>query len=340
MSTPLVRGSGIQSASANSYTVTWPTGTQAGDLAIIFGGHAYGFNNPSGWTIVRNTGSAQFWCGGIWSKVLNSTDIANGSVAITTLGTFNGVVGIVTVQPVNLGTIREGDYSRNSSGSSFIDLATTSAVLSTDLGIYFGSNRGASNDTADHGSQLQQINAANASGCLYSDTAMPGGVETVRFSYSVAGSGNFQAIVCVKLQGDVTESPTGNALAISEGSVSVTPAIAVLPSGNSLAASAHSVVVSIISDASVAAAGCSLAVSPGDVLAGPITVVALTGNALALQQGSVIAADNNISVNVTGKAMRAKVGSYGHVINGVLHGGAHGVGGVGRGTPNFSPIVT
>jgi len=90
---------------------------------------------------------------------------------------------------------------RNAAGSASITLTTTSAVSSaSDLLIYFGSNRGASTDTVNRGALQQQANnLSSASGCLYTETGASGLVSPT-FLYSVAGSGNYQAIVDVQLR--------------------------------------------------------------------------------------------------------------------------------------------
>src|SRR5690348_8305998 len=92
---PTIRGSNIQSSSASSYTVSFPAGTLAGDLAVLFAGHAWTVNTPSGWTAQNALPAANFG-GAVFSRVLTSGDISTGSVTVTTTGTFNGVLAIVT----------------------------------------------------------------------------------------------------------------------------------------------------------------------------------------------------------------------------------------------------
>ncbi|HTF69540.1 MAG TPA: hypothetical protein VK638_43365, partial [Edaphobacter sp.] len=194
---PLIRGTGIQASSASSYTVSWPSGTVAGDLAVILVGHGFGVATPSGWTSADNSTGSN-WNGAVFSKVLTSGDITAGAVTVNVAGSFDGVVAIVTFVGGTAG-IREADVQRNGTGSSSITLNTSGAVLSTDTCIYFGSNRGASTDTVNRGTLQQQANdSSSASGALYTESITSGGATTAIFGYSSAGSGNYQAIVVVK----------------------------------------------------------------------------------------------------------------------------------------------
>jgi len=191
---PTIRGTGIQASSNSSYTVPWPAGTATGDLAILFAGHAWGANLPSGWTTQSNlTGSN--WNGAVFSKTLTSGDISAGSVVVTFAGSFDGVVSVLTT--VGNFTIKETAPSRNGTGSSSISLTTSTSALATDLLVYFGSNRGASTDTVSRGTMQRQANdGASASGCLYTETGTTGAISA-NFLYSSAGTGNYQSILIV-----------------------------------------------------------------------------------------------------------------------------------------------
>lgn len=196
---PSIRGTGIQASSASSYTVNWPTGTVAGDLAIIFTGGGFGISSvPSGWTTLDMITGASNWNGSVFCKVLTSGDISTGHVVVSYSGTFDAVTAIITIQGTPVG-FRTFKSQQNGSGSSSVTLRSDVTPLTTDLAIYFGSNRAASTDTVSLGTQRQQANDGSAaSGCLYTDTpAAIGGVAPV-FSYSSAGSGNYQAIVVLR----------------------------------------------------------------------------------------------------------------------------------------------
>lgn len=193
---PALRGSGIQASSAGSYTVSWPSGTIAGDFAIIFAGHGYTVTVPTGWTSVDSqTGSN--WNGYAFSRVLNGTDITTGSVTVSVGGTFDGALAIATM--VGPAVVRSLVSQRNSSGSSSITLHTDGSPQTSDYMLYFGSNRGASTNTVSLGTNLRQANDGSAaSGCLFGGAPAAGGGVSPVYSYSVAGSGNYQIAVAVK----------------------------------------------------------------------------------------------------------------------------------------------
>jgi len=196
-STPVIRGTGIQASSAASYTVSWPSGTVAGDLAIIFGGHGFGVNLPAGWTSIDSSTGTN-WNGATFMRFLSSADITAGSVTVTTAGTFDGTLAIATIKTPSE-AIRTVTPVRNGSGASSVTVNTDGSPLTTDLVLYFGSNRAASTNTVSLGTNLRQANDGSAaSGCLYAGSPSGvGGVSPV-FSYSSAGTGNYQIAVVVK----------------------------------------------------------------------------------------------------------------------------------------------
>lgn len=196
---PTVRGTGIQTSSAGSYTVSWPSGTLAGDLAVITCGHGWNANLPSGWTSNDNSSGSNF-NGAVFSKVLSSGDISAGHVSVTFGGSYDGVVAITTFIGATAG-IRETVVQRNGGGSSSITLTTSGAVLNTDTCIYFGSNRGVSTDTVNRGTPVSGspvTDSSDASGCLNTEVLGSSGAVSAIFSYSSAGFGNYQAIIVVK----------------------------------------------------------------------------------------------------------------------------------------------
>jgi hypothetical protein len=194
---PSLRGTGIQTANAATYVVTWPTGTVSGDLAIIDIGHALAVTTlGGGWSELYND-SGSNWGGAIFSKTLNPADITAGSVVVTTGGAFNGVVTITTFIGGTAG-IRETVASRNGTGASTITLSTSAGVVATDVLLMFGSNRAASVDTINLGSQQQVANDGTVSGALYFLSPASPGVNAATFAYATAGSGNMQGIVVVK----------------------------------------------------------------------------------------------------------------------------------------------
>lgn len=197
--TQVVRASNIQSSSAASYVITWPTGTVAGDYVFIFAGHAFSINTPTGWfQIDAQTGTN--WNGAAFWRFLNATDIAAGNVTVTTGGSGNGVFAAVTLIGAH-GFIRTPiTSSRNSTGAASRTLNTDGALQTTDLVLYFASNRNNSANTVSLGSSQQTISAAAASGALYAGSpAAAGGISPV-FSYSVSSgtTGDYQAAIALK----------------------------------------------------------------------------------------------------------------------------------------------
>lgn len=193
--TPTVRGSGIQTASGSSYVVNFPTGTLAGDIAFIFGGHGFNYLTPSGWFVVdAQTGSN--WNGNVFAKVLDATDILAGSVTVNTGGAFNGVLAIVTLVGSTVGGLRAKTSTRNSIGTLSAPIALA-GQFSSDLVLIFGSTRAATGVTFASATSLQAINATNASGAIGSLLAPPifGNVDTVTFG--TAGTGYYTAAVAI-----------------------------------------------------------------------------------------------------------------------------------------------
>lgn len=202
-----IRGTDIQAANASSYVIPWPSGTLAGDLAVIMGGHAWPINAPSGWATNDNQSTGSAWLGAVFSKILTAADITAGSVTVTTGGGFNGVFGIVTLVGSTGIYILPVVSQRNGTGSSSISLIAPSGSSGIP-GIYWGSNRGASTNTVDRGTQQRQINDGSAaSGCIYTEAGSPPSA-TSTFFYSTPGSGNYQALIIVA--SSVTPTGAGN----------------------------------------------------------------------------------------------------------------------------------
>lgn len=200
--TPTVRASNIQSSSNSSYTVTWPTGTVAGDVVLIFGGHGFGFNNPTNWTVLDNETGGNF-NGVVLAKVMTAADITAGSVTITTAGGFNGVLSAVTIDGTTMTGIRQPSAFVRSSGGPSAATATTisnQSGLSTDLIITFAATRATGNVTFSSGiTSLQAINAASASGAVgkFTGTLTALGMAET-WQCSAAGSGYYTAAVALR----------------------------------------------------------------------------------------------------------------------------------------------
>jgi len=201
-STPTIRSSNIQSSNNSSYTVTWPTGTIAGDIVFIFGGHAFGFNNPANWAVFDNQTGGNF-NGVVLAKVMTAADITAGSVTITTAGGFNGVLAAVTITTATMVGLRlPGNFIRSSSGPM---LATATGMLNQagftpDLILCFAASRVTGNITFSAGiTSLQAINATNASGAVGDFTGTLTALGMVEsWQSSVSGSGYYSASIALR----------------------------------------------------------------------------------------------------------------------------------------------
>lgn len=187
---PLIRGSGIQASSASSFTVSWPTGTIAGDQAFILAVGGYHPSCPTGWQAYSPLGST--WNGVICRKILTSGDITAGSVVVSFDGSYDAVLAIITLQG-GAADLVEVLASSSSGASAALTEPRPGANF---YAIYFGSNRAASTDTISRGSLLRQANDGSAaSGALYAETAPTSG--SVTYSYS-AGGGNYQVLLVLE----------------------------------------------------------------------------------------------------------------------------------------------
>jgi hypothetical protein len=140
------------------------------------------------------------------SKVMTSGDIAAGSVAIPSGGVFWSFIAVAFIGAT--GGVREADVF-DSSGTP-IDptfITTSGAVLTTDIGLYFGMLRGGSgvipNIAIDRGTPTAAVTGtvgpagANSQANLNVETP-PGGSYSVGFTLTNGGAGTYLAVVIVK----------------------------------------------------------------------------------------------------------------------------------------------
>lgn len=184
VSPPTLRGSGVANSSAASYNLNWPAGTASGDTAVVFCGHAFVCNLPSGWTSVDSqTGS--FWNGATFSKTLNGTDISNGHVTVTTTGSFDGYLAIATF--VGGFTVSLGHSIRSVNGLTTI--ADGAVVPAGSYALYFGSNRANVTTSVSVGSMLQQGNDGSAAaGALYGQSFSTANGAAPYFNFAGGGT--------------------------------------------------------------------------------------------------------------------------------------------------------
>lgn len=80
---PTRRGASGIVLSPNAPTfLPWPSGTIAGDLAVIACMNGYGQNAPAGWTTLYNSNNQSGVDGGAFYKILDAADITAGGVTI------------------------------------------------------------------------------------------------------------------------------------------------------------------------------------------------------------------------------------------------------------------
>ena len=184
----IIRGSNIAasptcSPCACTTAVSFPAGTQAGDLALLFtAGFAYPVTMPAGWTILYAGGNIT-WTGSSAWKFLTSADIAAGSVTVGYTPAFGSCfdqsVGVVTF--VGNYAIRQYQGCDGSCST----LTMSGAVQPTDVAIYWGSGRSATSFTItpEFGTAtvLQTGVTAGAYSVLSLQEPLPGGTMGVDY---------------------------------------------------------------------------------------------------------------------------------------------------------------
>ncbi len=196
-----LRGTAMTSGSGPTLTLSLPSGTSAGDLAIIFVGAEDNSISlsTSGWTTLNQAGGL-YVVGWTFSKILTTSDITAGSVTITLMSRDDAVFTLDTFVGATWG-IRETDVQEY--GGSFTSPvsgpSTTIAVTNTDAGLYFAFNHSASTDAIDHGLMQDAANdGVGASGVLNFQSISSSGSFTPTFTYSSPGTGYYQSLVIVK----------------------------------------------------------------------------------------------------------------------------------------------
>lgn len=189
-------GSGA-SNTGSSVTIPFPTGTQVGDLVVVFVGSPSTPGVPSGWTTNYST-VVPNWLAIVCSKVMTSSDISTGSVTVSWAGSFFNTYQVASfIGPTN--GIRETD---GQAGVNNTGMTTSGAVVAGDIALFFGSGRATGGTvavcTVNQGTLDQQASdGIIASSCLYSGSVASSGALGVTFSYST-GVFSQQAIVIVK----------------------------------------------------------------------------------------------------------------------------------------------
>lgn len=188
---PTIRGSGIQSSNSATFTVTWPAGSVAGDLAVIFAGDGWSFNNPTGWVVLSNLAGANA-NGAMWAKVLTSADITAGNVVITPVNTYFGCVAIVTFVGATAAVIGFNG-SQNSGAASPISVVAN-GYLGGAMGLYWGYTRGTTAGTFAQGTLLQSTTTADGCAVLFTGSPVAPFIFNGTFTSTSSPSGYYLGV--------------------------------------------------------------------------------------------------------------------------------------------------
>lgn len=183
---------------ASSLAFSFPTGSVAGDRCVLCVSHGFAASAaPTGWHQLDAKSGSQF-NGSVYEKVLSAADIATGTVTVNFAGVFYGHVAGVTFVGCT-GGIRTTESTRNNPGATSRTVTTAATTPQTgDYAIYFGGTRSSTAVcTVGSGSSLQSATNTNAAACLYGGALGSSGAVAATFAYSVAGLGDYQAIVVV-----------------------------------------------------------------------------------------------------------------------------------------------
>lgn len=152
ISPAIIRGSnsgvnpGGTCPTCNALTLALPFGSAVGDLDVGFQANGVCQSYPAGWANIYSNGPCpRTWAVSAFSKVLDSSDVAAGSIVIPSHSLFGpgfsfqvgAIVGFVGA----MGGIRELDANTGAGPVGLTaNVTTSSAVTSTDIGIYWATS--------------------------------------------------------------------------------------------------------------------------------------------------------------------------------------------------------
>lgn len=246
---PTLRGSSLTAAGTSSVTLAWPSGTIAGDVAVIMCGSAFQLVAPTGWITLMNVPEAN-WGSAVIGKVLTSGDISTGSVTVTFTGSFGEVISLCTYQGSTCTGVFGINYIQSASGIASSIVATPLYVDGCAM-LTLASNRAGNVVAITPGTQLHvvQDNTDSSSGALNTIDPTAAPFDNVSAAtYSTVGGG-YSHIVAVVVgiaggggggggAGTVTQLNAGTGITLSPspittiGTISLTapyPRGAVLP---------------------------------------------------------------------------------------------------------------
>ena len=180
-SPPTLVGSSYAVSTANTVTINFPTGSAAGNVAVLFVGSAWVVTTPSGWTALANITSTQ-WQGAAFTKVLTSADITAGSVTVTLNGAYSNTAAMATFSNssgTGYTSYLQGSYASPQS------LATDSSPTSDYYVLFFGSGRGITSMASSYGTTLvSQPESTDSAEVMSGQIPTANGVQTTSFTYS------------------------------------------------------------------------------------------------------------------------------------------------------------
>lgn len=197
-SSPTIRGYRLTTtAGGGIIDWYWPTGSVVGDRAAVLIGHGWHVSStPGGWTQLEYL-SGSFWNFSIYTKLLDSTDIANGFGRFFFGGSSHGAIGGVTFVGAT-GGIRDSVASRNGSGATSRSVSTDGTPQAGDYVLALGSARVTGTATCDLATQLAAQNTGEGCFTLNGGVLVSGGTKTANFTYPGGSAGDGQGIVVVQ----------------------------------------------------------------------------------------------------------------------------------------------
>lgn len=206
MATPTIRGtSSLYVNNVASVLFALPTGSAAGDTCFIFAGHGYNVVTPTGWTQLSNLAGSNA-NGAVFSRVLDNTDAAAGTVTITFGGGYYGFIAAITTS-IATGAIDPvaAVYQRDSAGAGSVSVTTVSLAngppVAGDYAVYFAYSRGNGAVTSAGGAALRSNTALEGSGVLTGGALGAGGNFSNTFTFGGAPTGDYISVLVLRAAG-------------------------------------------------------------------------------------------------------------------------------------------
>ena len=194
------------SNNSNSLNLSWPTGTVAGDMVVMFASGSYYPSVPGGWTTIKSSTGLIYNLIAAY-KVLTSGDITAGSITVSQSNVAAFTLALVTLKAGTFGNVREYQWGYDGGTTITITNTTSTGVVNTDLAIYYDASRfGGSTPPlptitpSRGGATTLQTQSDGVSGdytnALLAVQAMPGGTLTVaNYFGSIDAAQSIQVIV-------------------------------------------------------------------------------------------------------------------------------------------------